>query len=89
MLNKHRYVIRSLSCGKKKFTIQQNVPQHINSVTSYLNENFSDYIRKEYWSPNSCDLNVLDYAVWDIMEKLLYKNLKQYEDIEGLSAAMS
>ena len=48
MLNKDRYVIRSLSCGKKKFTIQQNVPQYINSVTSYLNEKFSDYIRKEY-----------------------------------------
>ena len=60
-----------------------------NSVTNYLNENVTDYIRKEYWSPNSCDFNLLDYTIWDIMKKIHYKNLKQYEDIEGLSAAMS
>ena len=55
-----------------------------NSVINYPNENVTDYIRKEYWSPNSCDLNLLDYAIWDIMKKILCL----YEDIEGLSAAM-
>ena len=90
MLNKHLYVIRNLSCGRK-FTIQQYVAlcYTVNSVTNYLNENVPDYIRKEYWSPNSCDLNLLDYAIWDIMKKILYKNLKRYENIEGPSAAMS
>ena len=89
MMNEHLYVIRSLACGKK-FTIQQYVARchTANSVTNYLNENVTDYIRKEYWSPNSCDLNLLDYAIWDIMKKILYKNLKQYENIEG-SAIMS
>ena len=42
-----------------------------NSVTNLLNENVTEYIRK------------------DIMKKILYKNLKRYEDIKGLSAAMS
>ena len=60
-----------------------------NSVTNYLNENVPDYIRKEYSSPNSCDLNLLDYAIWEIMKKILYKNLKRHEDVKGLSAAMS
>ena len=46
-------------------------------------------IRKENWSPNSCDLNPLDYAIWNITKKILYKNLKQYEDIESLPAAIS
>ena len=32
----------------------------------------SDYIRKENWSPNSCDLNLFDYAIRDIMKKILY-----------------
>ena len=35
------------------------------------------------------DLNLLYYAIWDIMKKVLYKNVKQYEDIEGLSTAIS
>ena len=63
--------------------------QTVNSVANYLDENVPDYIRKEYWSPIFCDLNLLDYAVWDIIKKILYKNLKRYEDFEGLSAAMS
>ena len=29
------------------------------------------------------------YAIWDIMKEILYKNVKWYEDIEGLSAAIS
>ena len=90
MLKKHLYAIRSLSCGKK-FTILQYGPlcNTKNSVTNYLNENASDYIRKENWSPNSRDLNLLYYAIWDIMKNVLYKNVKQYEDIEGLSTAIS
>ena len=89
MLKKHLYVIRSLSWGKK-FTIQQSGSccHTANSVTNYLNENAPDYIKKQDWSPNSCDLNLLDYAIWNIMKKILYKNLKWYEGIEGLSAAM-
>ena len=43
----------------------------------------------ENWSPNFGDLNLLDYVIWDIKKKILYKNLKRYADIEGLSAAMS
>ena len=90
MLKKHLYVIRSLSCGKK-FTIQKYEARchTANSVTNYLNENVPDNIRKQNWSSYSCDLNLLDYAIWGIMKKILYKNLKQYENIEGPSAAMS
>ena len=73
----------------EKSSLFNNKCHTVNSVTNYLNENVPDYIRKENWSPNSCDLNLLDYAIWDIMKKILYKNLKRYEDIEGLSAAMS
>ena len=90
MLKKHLYVIRSLSCGKK-ITIQKwEARCHTgNSVTNYLNENAPDNIRKQNWSPYSCDLNLLDYAICDIMKKILYKNLKRYENIKGPSAALS
>ena len=73
----------------EKSSLFSNMCHTVNSVTNYLNENVPDCIRKEYWSPNYCDINLLDYAVWDIMKKILYKNLKWYEDIAGLSAAMS
>ena len=69
-------------------TIWGSQPHIANSVTNYLNENVPDFIRKEKWSPNSCDLNLLNYAIWDVMKNILYKTLKWYEDIEGLSAAM-
>ena len=51
--------------------------------------NCPQYIREENWSPNSSDLNLLDYAIWDIMKKILYKNLKWYEDVKGLLPAIS
>ena len=85
MLKKHLYVIRSLSCGKK-CTIQQYVARCYkrNSVTNYLNENVPDYIRQGYWSLKSCDINLLDYAIWDFMKKILYNTLKRYEDMHGI-----
>ena len=90
MLKKPLCVITSLSCGKK-FTIQKyDARCHTaTSVTNCLNENVPDNITKQNWSPCSCDLSLLDYAIWDIMKKILYKNLKRYENIEDPSAAMS
>ena len=90
MLKKHLYVVRSLYCGKK-FTIQKYEADYhtANSVTNYLNKNVPDNIRKQNWSPYSCDLSFLDYAIWDIMKKTLYKNLKRHENNEDPSAAMS
>ena len=90
MLKKHLYVITSLSCGKK-FTIQKCEARchTATSVTNYLNGNVLGNIRKQNWSPYSCVLSLLDYAICDIMKKILYKDLKQYENIEGPSAAMS
>ena len=90
MLKKDLYVIRSLSCGKK-FAVQKYEARchTAHSVTNYLNENVRDNIRKQNWSPYSCDLNLIDYAIWNIMKKILYKNLKRHEYIEGASAVMS
>ena len=89
MLRKHLYVIQRLP-GGQKFTIQQDRARFYtaNSVTSHLNENVPDYIRKENWPPNSRYLNPLDYAIWGIMEKTACRNIKQYEDTEELSAAI-
>ena len=90
MLKKHRYGIRRLS-GEQKFTTQQDGCRchTTNSVTNCLNENVPDYISKEKWLSNSCDFNLLDYAIWDTMEKIVCKHVEWYGEIEGLSAVIS
>ena len=79
MLKKHLYVIRWLS-GGWKFTAQQHVARchRANLYTNYINENVQNYIKKEIWPPNLCDL----------MEKIGCKNVKRYEDIKVLPAAI-
>ena len=32
------------------------------------NENFGYFIRKDDWAPASCDMNVMDYSIWSILE---------------------
>ena len=70
---------------RQKFTIQQygTCCHTANSFNNYLNENVPDYIRKENWSPNSCDFNILDYTIWDMMKKMLYKNVKHMKISKG------
>ena len=79
------------SSYENKFTIQKYEARCHTAIsaTNYLNENVPDNIRKQNCSLYSCNLNLLDYAIWDIMKKILYKNVKRYENIEGPSAAMS
>ena len=80
ILKKHLSVIRRLSSGWK-FTGQQHVARchTANLYTNYLNENVQDYIKKEIWPPNLCDL----------IEKMVCQNVKRYEHIEVLPAVIS
>ena len=91
LLERHLYVIKRMSGEQRRFTIQQDgaTCHTANSVITYLEEHVPDFIRKEEWPPNSCDLNPLDYSVWDMMERIVYKNIKHYENIEELSTAIS
>ena len=80
ILKKHLSVIRRLSSGWK-FTGQKHVARchTANLYTNYLNENVQDYIKKEIWPPNLCDL----------IEKMVCQNVKRYEHIEVLPAVIS
>ena len=64
MLKKHLRVIRRLS-GRRKFKIQQDGARchTANPVLDYFNQHVPHYIEKEDWPANSCDLNLLDYAI--------------------------
>jgi len=43
-----------------------------------------DFIPPTLWSPNSLDLNLVDYNVWSVMQEKVYK--KQIKDIDELHA---
>jgi len=48
------------------FSFQQDgAPEHTAcSVHDWLQTNCPDFIAKDYWPPNSPDLNAVDYHVW-------------------------
>ena len=68
---------------KVDYSIKWRSLPHSNSVINYLNENVPDYIRKENLPSNFCNLNPIDYAIWDMMENMIFQNVKRYEDIKG------
>ena len=78
-----------ISCKKVYYSTICDSSPHSKFCYQFLNENVPDYVRKENWSPDFCDLKLLDYAIWHIKKKILNKSVKRYEDIEGLSAAIS
>jgi len=54
------------SLAKDNFIFQQDgAPAHTARLgQQWLEQNSPEFIRKEEWSPNSSDLNLLDYHVW-------------------------
>ncbi|CAF3539672.1 unnamed protein product [Rotaria socialis] len=61
----------ALKYGNKTFgkhwTFQQDgAKRHIHHLTqTWCQDNFPSFIDKDHWSPNSPDLNPLDYCIWD------------------------
>jgi len=61
----------ALKYGNKVFgddwTFQQDgATSHTHNLTQqWCQENFPAFLDKEHWSPNSPDLNPLDYSIWD------------------------
>ena len=51
----------------KDWTFQQDgAKRHIHQLTQqWCNDNFPAFIDKDHWTPNSPDLNPLDYCIWD------------------------
>jgi len=40
-----------------------------------------DFIPPTLWPPNSPDLNLVDYAVWGIMQERVYKKIKDVGEL--------
>jgi len=58
-------------CGRHKWTLQQDgAPAHTACNTmEYLEKEKIDFIEPDMWSPNSPDLNPIDYAVWGALQQ--------------------
>ncbi|CAF1551973.1 unnamed protein product, partial [Adineta ricciae] len=45
---------------------QDGATAHTHNLTQkWCKDNFPSFLDKEYWPPNSPDLNSLDYSIWD------------------------
>lgn len=91
-LNKEAYIRDilpiALEDGKKllgeQFTFQQdNASCHTsNDAQKWCNDNFWNFWDKQRWPPNSPDLNVLDYCIWnEICQNMNWNNIKTKENL--------
>ena len=52
--------------------MQDSAPSHRAKATqNFLRDNTPDFISSQEWTPQSPDLNPLDYSVWDILQELV------------------
>ena len=58
-------------CRQYRRTLQQNgAPSHTaNNTINYLKMENVSFIEPQMWSPNSPDLNPVDYAVWGALQQ--------------------
>ncbi|XP_059096817.1 uncharacterized protein LOC131891306 [Tigriopus californicus] len=66
---------------------QDEAPSHTaNKVQEWCQKFFPEFWSKEMWPPSSPDLNVMDYAIWSILERKV--GVKTYSNVEDLKVAL-
>ena len=78
---------------------QDGAPAHTALTTQrFLCDNGFDFINKDQWPPNSCDLNPLDYCINSVLKDRIYSHkfttykemkaviIKQWEDFHKISS---
>jgi len=66
------------------FTFQQdNAPAHrAGEAVEFLSRNTPDFISPLLWTPNSPDLNPVDYEVWGVLQQRVYRS--RIRDVDHL-----
>lgn len=66
---------------------QDGASSHTSKFTrDYLRENQVPHIPKDDWPPESADLNPMDYAIWNQLSELVYKDRQTpFPSVEALS----
>ncbi|XP_059096829.1 uncharacterized protein LOC131891318 [Tigriopus californicus] len=72
----------------QSFCFQQDgAPNHTaNKVQEWCQNFFPEFWSEEMWPPSSPDLNVMDYAIWSILERKV--GVKTYSNVEDLKAGI-
>ena len=53
------------------------------NIVAYLNDNVLEFIEPENCPPNSPDLNLVDYSIWENVSQRVYKHLR-IRDVQHL-----
>ena len=86
ILDKILLEMHYLSNGDFVF-LQDGARFHTAKTTlEYLEEHCPEFVKPDFWPPNSRDLSVLDFAVWIDFERKVWEN--QPHDIENFKKAI-
>ena len=67
--------METVASGRLYVFQQDDASAHTNHlIQNWLSDNVDIFWSKEFWSPNSPDLNLLDYYVWSIVERITNKS---------------
>ncbi|CAK9829643.1 Transposable element Tcb1 transposase [Anthophora retusa] len=76
-----------VSSGKPYVFQQDGAPAHTSHlVQNWLSDNVDMFWSKEFWPPNSPDLNPLDFYVWSVIERVTNKS--RHPNLASLRAAI-
>ncbi|XP_067123165.1 uncharacterized protein [Centruroides vittatus] len=77
----------TVSSGKPYVFQQDGAPAHTSHlVQNWLSNNVVMFWSKEFWPPNSPDLNPLDFYIWSVVERVTNKT--RHANITSLRAAI-
>lgn len=66
---------------------QDGAPAHTSHlVQNWLSDNVDMFWSKDFWPPNSPDLNPLDYYVWSVIERVTNKS--RHPNVTSLQTAI-
>lgn len=79
--------METVSSGKPYVFQQDGAPAHTSHlVQNWLSDNVDMLWAKEFWPPNSPDLNLLDFYVWSVVERVINKS--RHPNLASLRAAI-
>ena len=75
--------------GRQNWTLQQDgAPSHTaRNTINFLRQENVNFIEPDMWSPNSPDLNPVDYAIWGALQEKVYLRRK-FTTVEQLKLAI-
>jgi len=79
--------METVASGRPYIFQQDCAPAHTSHlVQNWLSDNVDMFWSKEFWPPNSPDLNPLDYHVWSVVERIINKS--QHPNVTSLRTAI-